>query len=121
MFHTFGSSFFPVLFPVIFALILGMVIFVFISAFRQMGQNRRSPVLTVDAFVDSKRKSESFRHAQNDMVSFTDTDYYVTFEVESGDRMEFRVPLDVYTGITEGEYGKVTFRGTEFLSFERIS
>ena len=47
------------------------------------------------------------------------TTYYVTFEVESGDRMEFIVPHSQYGYIAEGDYGKLTFQGTRFLDFQR--
>ena len=45
--------------------------------------------------------------------------YYVTFEVESGDRMEFSVDGREYAMLAEGDTGKLTFQGTRYLSFVR--
>ena len=47
------------------------------------------------------------------------TDYYVTFQVESGDRMEFAVSGSEYGMLAEGDQGTLTFQGTRYLSFER--
>ena len=43
----------------------------------------------------------------------------MTFEVESGDRFELKVPRSEYGLIVEGDQGKLTFQGTRFLNFER--
>lgn len=45
--------------------------------------------------------------------------YYVTFQFESGDRMEFQVYGSEYGMLAEGDEGKLTFQGTRYLSFER--
>lgn len=45
--------------------------------------------------------------------------YYVTFEVESGDRMEFSVYGKEYGMLAEGDEGKLTFQGSRYLGFER--
>lgn len=47
------------------------------------------------------------------------TVYYATFEVESGDRMEFGVPNKEYGLLVEGDRGRLTFQGTRYLGFER--
>ena len=44
---------------------------------------------------------------------------YVTFEVESGDRMEMNVRGSEYGMLAEGDVGKLTFQGTRYLNFER--
>ena len=49
----------------------------------------------------------------------TSTSYYVTFEVESGDRMEFSVRGQDYGMLVEGDEGRLSFQGTRFLDFER--
>lgn len=45
--------------------------------------------------------------------------YYVTFQVESGDRREFRVTGSEYEMLSEGDKGKLTFQGTRYLGVER--
>lgn len=47
------------------------------------------------------------------------TTYYVTFQVESGDRMELAVTGSEYGMLAEGDEGKLTFQGTRYLAFDR--
>ena len=47
------------------------------------------------------------------------TDYFATFEFESGDRMDLRIPSNQYEYIVDGDNGKLTFQGTRFLKYER--
>ena len=47
------------------------------------------------------------------------TSYYVTFQVESGDRMEFAVTGAEYGLLIEGDQGALTFQGTRYLGFQR--
>ena len=47
------------------------------------------------------------------------TTYYVTFQVERGDRMEFHVSGLEYGMLAEGDTGRLIFQGTRYLSFER--
>jgi hypothetical protein len=49
------------------------------------------------------------------------TIYYVTFQVASGDRMEFEVHDDEYGMIVENDKGKLTFQGTRYISFDRMN
>mgnify|MGYP000951229907 FL=1 len=47
------------------------------------------------------------------------TTYYVTFQVESGDRIELIVPDDEFGMLVEGDTGRLTFQGTRYKGFER--
>ena len=73
----------------------------------------RAPRLTVPVTVVSKRTHFSRGR------SVGSTYYYVTFQVESGDRMEFSVSGYDYGMLAEGDQGKLSFRGTRFLGFAR--
>ena len=53
------------------------------------------------------------------LISNTFTTYYVTFQVESGDRMEFEVDGSDYGLLVQGDIGKLSFQGTRYLGFER--
>lgn len=67
-------------------------------------------VLTVLAKVVTKRSDVNYHHHNNNMTNnmpnntmdmgYSSTDYYVTFEVPSGDRMEFH--FDCGCGIRNG-------------------
>lgn len=115
---------FIVIFFIIFALILGLFIVAIVKGIKQWNTNNNSPVLTVDTKIVTKRinvrHSSSSMNNDNGMhTSSTSTDYYVTFEVESGDRLEFEVSGDEYGVLVEGDQGKLTFQGTRYQGFKR--
>ena len=115
-------GFFNIIFPIMFLLVFGIIIFTFLKGIGEWNYNNKQPVLTVVARVVTKRANTSRHHHHHDnhVHSSTSTSYYVTFEVESGDRMEFRVPGREYGMLAEGDLGKLTFQGTRYHSFERI-
>ncbi|WP_312941056.1 DUF2500 domain-containing protein [Oscillibacter sp.] len=89
---------------------------------QQWKKNNASPVLTVDASVVAKRSDVSHHHhtgANNAPYTSSSTTYYVTFQVASGDRMEFTLQGTEYGMLTEQDTGKLTFQGTRYLGFER--
>ena len=49
----------------------------------------------------------------------TSTTYYVTFQVESGDRMELHMSGQEYGMLVKGDEGMLNFQGTRYLGFER--
>ena len=114
----FSFYLFEILFFLTFFLILGVFIFVFVKGITQWSKNSASPRLTVPVRVVAKRTYISRHHGPNYHVS-TSHNYYVTFQVESGDRMELLLPGREFGLIVEGDQGRLTFQGTRFLSFER--
>ena len=108
---------FNILFSLMFVLVFGIVILNIIRGLSQWNKNNHSPRLTVDATVVSKREHTSHHHHNNHMSH--STSYYVTFQVESGDRMELHMSGMEYGMIAEGDYGKLTFQGTRYLEFVR--
>ena len=115
---------FPIIFSLMFLLVFGVVIFGLIKGISQWNKNNHSPRLTVLATVVAKRTNVSHHHHNHgvDHVGHhtsTSTNYYVTFQVESGDRMELHMAGHQYGMLVEGDHGKLTFQGTRFLSFER--
>ena len=113
-----GFSMFEILFTLMFCLIFGMFIFTLIKGINQWNKNNHSPKLTVDATVVTKRDHVSHHHHNNHTTH--STTYYVTFQVDSGDRIEFHVSSSEFGMLVEGDYGRLTFQGTRYLSFERI-
>ena len=108
-------SIFPIIFGIIFLLSFGLVIFVIFRSIRQENKNNHSPRLRVEAKVVSKR-AHSPRGTEDPMGHTT---YYVTFEVESGDRMELKLSAQEYAMLVEGDFGDLTFQGTRYLSYQR--
>ena len=108
----FGGGF-EILFTLMFLLVFGMILFTVIRGIGQWNKNNNSPRLTVPATVVSKRGDVSHHHHSSA------TTYYVTFQVESGDRMELRMSGREYGLLAEGDRGKLTFQGTRYRGFER--
>jgi hypothetical protein len=113
----------PVIIIIGFVLVFGTIIARSIQGAHQWKRNNDSPVLTVDATVVTKRADVHHYHnntgANNMHHSSSSTTYYVTFEVASGDRMEFQTMDTEYGLLVEHDTGKLTFQGTRYLGFER--
>ena len=119
-----GFGFFQILFSLVFIIVFGMVIMTAVKGISQWNKNNHSPRLTVPATVVAKRTNVSHHHHHNHggtgMHHTThSTTYYVTFQVESGDRMELHVAGHEFGMLIEGDRGTLTFQGTRYLSFER--
>lgn len=117
-----GFRLLEVLFPVVFLFVIGMFAVTAVKGIGQWNKNNHSPRLTVAATVVAKRTNIS-RHHHNtgDSVphTHTSTTYYVTFQVESGDRMELCVDGQEYGLLAEGDCGSLEFQGTRYLGFTR--
>ena len=114
---------FPIFFILIFTIVIGTFIVTAVRGISQWNKNNNSPKLTVPAKVVSKRSDMSVHrhhHSNGHSHRSTSTYYYVTFEVESGDRMELQMSGTEYGLLVEGDSGKLTFQGTRYLGFERI-
>lgn len=124
-FDTF--SLFQILFYIGFAAVLVIILVQAFRGLKTWNQNNNSPRLSVPASVVAKRTNISYhRHANagdatgaHGYHTGSSTTYYATFQVESGDRMEFRINGQQYGMLVEGDHGKLSFQGTRFLNFER--
>ena len=108
-------SIMQVIMLLVFVLVLGSIIVTLIRGVGEWNKNNQSPKLTVPATVVAKR-SDVHRGIE---TMHTFTSYYVTFQVESGDRMEFEASDMEYGMLAEGDRGMLTFQGTRYLSFQR--
>ncbi|AWB44794.1 DUF2500 domain-containing protein [Paenibacillus sp. CAA11] len=79
----------------------------------------RQPVLTVATVVSGKRTEVIRAQDAETSSSRSITRYYITFEVESGDRLEFSVTGEEYGQTSEGDEGSLTFQGRRYLGFRR--
>lgn len=117
----FGFAMFEIMFFLVFAIVIGTFIVAAVRGAKQWKNNNQSPRLTVPATIVGKRTDVSHhRHAGEHHHSYSSSTYYVTFQVESGDRMEFRMTGQEYGMLIEGDYGRLTFQGTRYLGFERL-
>lgn len=105
----------------VFILVFGMFIFIAVKGIKTWNYNNAQPVLSVWAKVVSKRTNVSNHVHHHDNVNHhtTSTSYYVTFQVESGDRIEFTLSGDEFGMLVEGDEGKLTFQGTRYKGFTR--
>ena len=119
----FGFGLFQIMFSVVFFLVIGMFIVIAVKGIGQWNKNNHSPKLTVPAKVVAKRTNVSHHRHSNGTGGMHhtthSTTYYVTFQVESGDRMELHVAGQEFGLLVEGDEGKLTFQGTRYLKFER--
>ena len=116
---------FPIFFFLMFAIVFGTIIVTAVKGVREKRANDASPVLEVEATVVTKRADVNTTAHQEWMgeeptTRFTsNTTYYVTFQVRSGDRMEFQVSDQAYGMLVEGDSGTLTFQGNRYLGFAR--
>ena len=118
----FGTTFgiMSVMTPLMFVLVFGIIIVTLIRGIGEWNKNNHSPKLTVPATVVSRRSDVSHHHHGGEPHHVhTSTSYYATFQVESGDRMEFALSGMEYGMLAEGDTGELTFQGTRYLSFQR--
>ena len=101
--------------PVMFVLVFGIIIVTMVRGVGEWNKNNHSPKLTVPVTVVAKRSDVD--RGIEPMHTFSS--YYVTFQVESGDRMEFEVSDMEYGMLAEGDSGELTFQGTRYLNFQR--
>ena len=104
---------FGMIFFLLFALVIGVFILTAIRGISQWNKNNHSPRLNVSARVVAKRTEVSHhQHPNNGDMSgshgystTSSTSYYVTFEVDSGDRIEFSMSGSEYGMLIEGDAG----------------
>ena len=116
----FGFDLFQILFTILFVLVAVVIVVTVIRNLSQWHKNNQSPRLTVPATVVAKRTNVThFQGGNNGAQCHTSTAYYATFQVESGDRMEFEISDMEYGMLAEGDRGMLTFQGTRYLNFRR--
>ena len=120
-----GFETMQILVPIVFLVVIGIILTMAVKGIMTWNKNNHSPRLTVDAVIVSKREDVS-GHSHNMVGNSTGihgyhtyTSYYVTFQFDSGDRLEFSVEGTEYGMLAEGDRGKLTFQGTRYLGFER--
>ena len=117
-----GFDLFGVMFTLVFVLVIGMLVVTAVRGISQWNKNNNSPRLTVPATIVAKRTNVTHHHhngAGGHHHHHTATTYYVTFQVDSCDRMELQVDGTEYGMLIEGDRGELSFQGSRYLGFER--
>lgn len=128
-YSPFSFDGFSLLFNVFPVLVIGLFLFILFKGISQQRKNDNSPRLTVECVVTGKHTRTTHTQAPvggdasgaHGFHTTTSTSYFVTFQVESGDRIELCVSSSEYGMLAEGDQGKMTFQGTRYLGFERKS
>ena len=117
-----------VMLMIIFVLVISVLILTLVKGISTWNKNNHSPRLCVKATIVSKRSDVSHHMHGNagdmsgvhDFHSSSSTRYFVTFQVESGDRMELSMSGSEFGMLAEGDVGELTFQGSRYLGFERV-
>ena len=96
-------------------LVMALFLFAVIRGLREWSRNNASPRLSVPATVVARRRA----HHHDGNTHTTSTSYYATFQFESGDWLELRLPWRDAGMIAEGDHGVLHFQGTRHLGFDR--
>ncbi len=115
-FGDFMFSFGPIFMAIFVIIFIGIMLVAIISGIGEWNKNNNSPKLTVPAEVITKRSKTSGGSGD----SSASTRYYITFQVESGDRIEFLITGSEYGMLAEGDLGMLAFQGTRYLEFKRV-
>lgn len=113
LFGNFNFIFYT-MFHFVFCIIFIIIVVLIIKNIIIWNKNNHSPQNSAFSMIISKRSHISYHNHHHHV-----TLYYVTFEFENGDRMEFSVKGSEYGMLKEGDRGNLCFQGTRYLSFER--
>ncbi len=102
-----------------FVFVFGTIIYSFIQDHKRERKNDASPRLTVPATVITKRDNHAYYPSGRTHGGTHRTRYFVTFQFDSGDRLELEMTGPEYGLLIQGDKGSLTFQGTRYLDFQR--
>lgn len=110
----------PLFIGVMFVIVIGIIIVCAVKGTAEWSSNNHSPLQTVTAVVVKKRKNVVHRNnaGMENMPTSMRTSYYVTFQLQSGEQMEFYVTGGQYGMLAEGDRGMLTYQGTRYQGFD---
>ncbi|UZJ78539.1 DUF2500 domain-containing protein [Fictibacillus sp. KU28468] len=110
----FMSNFVPIFIGIIAIIVISTIVISIVKGAAQWSHNNNSPVSNKKSKVITKRtdiqgggETRAYNH------------YYVTFQLEEGERIELKVKGDEYGMLVEGDTGELSFQGTRYLGFDR--
>jgi NADH:ubiquinone oxidoreductase subunit 3 (subunit A) len=105
----------PIFVGLIFVIVIGIFIFTIGKGISEYASNKSKAVETKPARVIGKRP-HTWGGTGNTSAH---TSYYMTFELENGERLEMPVKSNFYGMHVEGDVGMLTYQGTQMIGFER--
>lgn len=111
----------PLFIGIMFVIVIGIIIVCAVKGTAEWSSNNHSPLQTVTAVVDTKRQSVVHHNnaGMENIPASISTSHYVTFQLQSGERMEFHVTGVQYGMLAEGDCGTLTYQGTRYQGFVR--
>jgi hypothetical protein len=107
-----------VIVPVFIGIVFLFVLFQIGKGVAEWANNNSLPVLSAPARVVAKR-TETHGNMSTNTAAQVSTYYYVTFELDDGDRKEYSLYGTDYGMLAEGDEGTLTYQGTRYHGFER--
>lgn len=102
----------------VFVLLIGTILYNMVTGIAEWSHNNAQPVLKVNSRVVAKRTTMN-GHAGHHSHRRISTSHFVTFELDSGERLEFPVHGSDFGMLVEGDSGILTYQGTRFKEFSR--
>lgn len=107
-------------FVLVFVLVIGGFIFAIVKGISTWAWNNEQPIQTAAARLVSKRTDTSGMGSNmNNTGGSVNTWYYVTFEIDGGERKEFGMSGHEYGLLAQGDSGSLTYQGTRYKGFAR--
>ncbi len=105
-----------------FSIIIGLSLIIVV---RQWWKNKHSPLIVTQATISDKRIEEHYiRSKRSASLGYRTRKvliYYITFNLEGGEHIELRTNELVYSELENGDYGKLTFKGSKYIGFVRAN
>lgn len=102
-----------IFFIILVAVVLCLFVYYLVRAIVTWHKNNLSPTITEVATVINKRRATSMNGNMTYITCF------VMFRTQGGDELEFTVKGRFFRSVEEGDAGRLTHKGTRFISFER--
>jgi hypothetical protein len=101
---------------VVLLLLSGLVIVLGVNVIMRWKRANQQPIETLPVLVTAKRA-----HVWGGAGSFgSNTTYYATFELTTGERREFVVPAHIYGLMAERDQGQLRLQGGRFKGYSRV-
>ncbi len=112
-------TFFNVALTIIVLLAFSIAVVVLARRFQRWRKKNQAPRLTMNAKVVAKRISMSYDQKRDPLDNKPVTTFTLAFQVADIGRKEFDVTDQEFDRLDEGTTGKLTFKGTRYIRFER--
>jgi len=109
----------PIIIGTIAIFVIGSILYTVVRSVGQWSYNNAQPVLAVSATVIAKRATTNGYvhggvHHHSRRIR---TDYFVAFEMMTGERIEFLMHGSNFGLLVEGDQGILSYQGTRFKKF----